>query len=284
MKKLMLFMLPVSLMFACTPEQKVEEDPQFIRITEERNQFKQEKEEQDEIISSYFEAMNSIDSSLQAIYQKEKSIKKSKLGDVELGGDAKERIAAEINEINELMAKNRKKIYSLRKKLKASNVKIEQYEQQIASLEERLTQKDGEIVMLRKQLAGLNIEMELLYSENADLLRQMELQYEEMNQAWYAFGSKKELKAQGVITKDGGFAGLIGKSTKLKNDFNRDYFTRINITKTAEIPMGVKKAKLITSHPSDSYKFVGDGPIEKLEIINAQDFWSASKYLVIMVD
>jgi len=105
-----------------------------------------------------------------------------------------------------------------------------------------------------------------------------------MNKAWYAFGTSKELITQGVLTKEGGFIG-IGKAAKLKDDFNKSYFTQLDITETNSIPLASKKAKLITTHSSNSYKLEGlKGKIEKLNITNPEEFWATSKYLVIVVE
>ena len=106
---------------------------------------------------------------------------------------------------------------------------------------------------------------------------------EELNTAFYAFGTSKELVKQGVLTKEGGFIG-IGKAAKLKDDFNKSYFTKVDITKVLSISILAKKAKLITSHPASSYKFVGEGKVDKLEITDSKEFWSVSKYLVIVVE
>ena len=71
----------------------------------------------------------------------------------------------------------------------------------------------------------------------------------------------------------------------MKEDFNKTYFTKVDISTTNTISLAAKKAKVITTHPSGSYKIEGaDGKAEKLTIINAEDFWSASKYLVIVVE
>jgi hypothetical protein len=76
----------------------------------------------------------------------------------------------------------------------------------------------------------------------------------------------------------------MGKSTKLKDDFNKDYFTKINASQINSILIGAKKVKILTNHPSNSYKLIGEGTVEKIEILNAEDFWSSSKYLVIITE
>ena len=86
-----------------------------------------------------------------------------------------------------------------------------------------------------------------------------------------------------VISKEGGFIGL-GKSTKVSQDFNREYFTKVNIEQFNSVNLGAKKVTVLTNHPSSSYKLVGTKPVEKLEIKNPTEFWSASKYLVIVIE
>ena len=95
----------------------------------------------------------------------------------------------------------------------------------------------------------------------------------------YCFGSKKELKQNNIIGRSG-----ILTSKKLNEDFNKKYFRKIDITKNYSIPLAVKKVELITSHPSDSYKLIGEKNVEKLLITNPKSFWEASKYLVILTE
>ncbi len=52
-----------------------------------------------------------------------------------------------------------------------------------------------------------------------------------------------------------------------------------------EISILSKKAKLLSNHPSSSYKFVGDKKlVQSLQILDYKAFWANSKYLVIVVD
>jgi hypothetical protein len=72
----------------------------------------------------------------------------------------------------------------------------------------------------------------------------------------------------------------------MKADFDNSYFTKVDVSQVKSIDLFVKKAKLITTHPSDSYQFVvgQNGGIDKIEITNTDKFWSASKYMVIEVE
>ncbi len=105
---------------------------------------------------------------------------------------------------------------------------------------------------------------------------------EKLNTAYYALGTAKELTKNGVLTKEGGFIGL-GKTQQV--DFTKAYFTKVDIPGTNSIIIGAKKAKLITNPPIGSYKIEGEnGNADKLTILNSKEFWSVSKYLVIVIE
>ncbi|HNV95212.1 MAG TPA: hypothetical protein PKG63_01960, partial [Bacteroidales bacterium] len=120
--------------------------------------------------------------------------------------------------------------------------------------------------------------------ENAKKMDVIAQKTEELNTAFYVIGSKKELMENKIITKEGGFVG-IGKIEKLREDFNKDYFTKIDITSLNEISINASKAKIITSHPNGSYKIEMNGKkVDKITIIDKKTFWSVSKYLVIVIE
>jgi hypothetical protein len=107
-------------------------------------------------------------------------------------------------------------------------------------------------------------------------------QITELNTAWYCMGSRKELTDNSIIARDGGFLGL-GKSEKLKSDFNRDYFTRLDVIRDTQITIAGLRPELITPHPAGSYKIFTEDGETWLEILKPESFWSASRYLVIQV-
>lgn len=287
MKKYLIAVLLLPLAWSCATEDPAEADKQngeLLRLTEELRALKAESDQKDSTMNALFTTFNEIEDNLVAIYDAEGNISEHTLDDVELQPTAKDRITAEIQAINELMNDNKAKIASLRKRLKSSKLDVVEFEKLVVRLEEQLSAKDVEIESLRKNLADLNIEMELLYSENEALIDQVEDQIDMMNQSFYSYGTSKELKTEGVITKEGGFIG-IGRMDKLRADFNKEYFTEIDRTVTKEILLNSKKAKLVTSHPEDSYELVmKDDMVNKLVIKDIAAFWGVSKYLVIVID
>ena len=237
--------------------------------------------EKDAAIQELVSSFNEIQENLNAIKEKEKIISK-----VTSDGDVKskeDQIKEDIQSIYDLMAKNKDRIGSLSKKLKNSKLQIDGLEKMIENMQATLSLKDSEIEELKTKIEGLNVELSNLTTNYKAVENESNQKTEIINTAFYAIGTSKELKEKNVITKEGGIIGL-GKTTKLSSDFNKEYFTKINIEKTTSINLGAKKIKILTTHPSNSYKLIGEKPIEKLEITNTKEFWSASKYLVIILD
>ena len=92
---------------------------------------------------------------------------------------------------------------------------------------------------------------------------------------YYVFGTKKELKAQKILQD-----GDVLKS----NDFNRDYFAKVDYRVKKVIPLYSKSAKILTNHPAGTYRLDRDANKQyTLRITDPDRFWSVTKYLVIIV-
>lgn len=238
--------------------------------------------EKDSSIESFIVAFNEIQENLTEVKAKQKMISTSS-NDAELRKNMKEQIISDIQSINELMDKNRNKIASLKAKLEKSNGKVDELNKMITFLTTQIEEKDLEIIDLKNQLERLNIEVTEITAKYEEKAEESNQKTEQLNTAYYAIGTSKELKEKGVLTKEGGFIGL-GKTKKLSSDFNKNYFTKLDITQNKSFSLNAKKAKLITNHPSASYKIEGTKTADKLIILNPQDFWSASKYMVVVIE
>jgi len=238
---------------------------------------------QDSSIQSFIEGYNAIQESLDSIKDKEKMI----LGnskDPETRKSKEEQIVADIQAMYDIMNRNKQQISNLQAKLKKSNNKNAELEKFIARLTTEIEEKDAQINNLKSELEKLNVELANLNINYQEVSAESEVKTQKLKTAYYTFGTKKELTKNNVLTKESGFIGL-GKASKMKNDFNKEYFTKVDISNFSTITLGAKSAKLVTTHPANSYKIEGkDGKAEKLVITNSQDFWSVSKYLVIIVD
>ncbi|MGZ3893384.1 MAG: Cbp1 family collagen-binding glycoprotein adhesin [Bacteroidia bacterium] len=266
---------------SCGGSKEKEANPLADSLAGDNANLKGELTEKEQALQDFVNGFNEIQANLDEIKAKEKIVSgNTQSGDVK---SKEEQIKSDIQAIYDLMTKNKSRIASLNKKLKNANTKIAGLEQMIANLEAQLNEKDVQITDLKNKIEQLNIELSNITVNYENLEAESQAKTEKLNLAYYVIGTGKELKQKGVTEKEGGFIGL-GKTTELKKDFNKDYFTKIDVSQTSVIPIGAKKVKIITTHPSSSYKLVGEKPVEKLEITNAEDFWSASKYLVIVIE
>lgn len=200
-----------------------------------------------------------------------------------------QRVKEDIRFISEKLKSNREQIAKLEEQLKNSrynsaqlkktldNLKaeLETRQQQIATLQSELAAKNIRISELDDAVAGLTKNVDDLSAENAAKSATVASQDKALNTAWFVFGTKSELKDQKILQK----------GDVLKNaDFNKDYFTQIDIRTDKEIKLYSKRAELLTTHPVGSYEWVKDakGQLE-LKITNPNEFWSVSRYLVIQV-
>jgi hypothetical protein len=70
----------------------------------------------------------------------------------------------------------------------------------------------------------------------------------------------------------------------MKKDFNREYFSQVDIRSFTVLPLMVKKARVISVHPATSYHITGVKTADTLFIDDSSEFWKASKYLLLVVD
>lgn len=288
MKKLIYLLLFLPFFIACNNKAN---DEKIKQLEEQNQQLLAEQNKKDSTINDFLESINAIEENLSTVKAKENIISESTKNNNEIKIDTREKINQDIQEINNLMEKNKKLISSLRSKLKKSDLKIAELQVLIENMTKQLADRDAEINDLKADLVKLNFAIEVLNkkvdsvsveSENKTLV--INSKTEELNTAFYVLGTSKELKDNNVITKEGGFVG-IGKTKQLKGDFNQNYFTKIDITKINSISINSKKAKLLTTHPAGTYKLEKDGKVyTKLVITDATNFWKASKYLVIVLD
>lgn len=238
---------------------------------------------QDSSIQSFITGFNEIQDNLDEIKRKEKIVSEVSK-DPEARKSKEQQIVDDIQSIYDMMNKNKQRLASMRSKLKESNKNNDELEKFITRLTAEIEQKDSQINDLKSQLEKMNVEMTNLNLNYEEATQESAVKTEKLNTAFYAFGTSKELIKNNVLTKEGGFIGM-GKTAKVKDDFNKGYFTKIDISVFSEVVLSAKKAKLITMHPIGSYKFEGsEGKAEKLVILNSEEFWSASKYLVIVVE
>ena len=191
--------------------------------------------------------------------------------------------------INTLLEANKQKIAALNSQLNKSGGTIKVLQDKIADLETSVKQSESDISDLKSTLVSKNFEIEKLNPQNIDLNNTIVQKDEkitdqtyEMNKAFVVSGTYKQLKAKGLLTKEGGFIGL-GKTKTLAGNFSDSLFKQIDITVTKSISVNFKNAKLISEHPATSYQIIRDKDkkVESIEITDPVQFWKVSKYAVV---
>jgi len=290
MKKL-LFVLSVVVLVSCGQHKK-----EIARMQAKQDSIAQLGVQKDNTILEYLGAMNEIQSNLDSIKTIEKIVSVQTTPGTELKAETKKRIIEDIAQINNLLQKNKEMVGSLQAKLRNSNLKIVELEKMIEILNKQVGDKDAEIAVLKQQLeklnvdvAGLNQKIETITKESEKTIKEknevIDTKTNELNTAFYGFGTKKDLEAKNVIEKEGGVLGM-GKTLKLKKDFNREFFMKVDIRQFSSLPLNTKKAKLVTYHPEGSYHMVmtDKKTVESIVIDKPEEFWKASKYMLIVVE
>jgi chromosome segregation ATPase len=241
--------------------------------------------QKDNEISDMLETLNTIEEGFRAINEAQGRVTVERRGE---GADAAQRIRENMQFINETMSQNKELINKLRLRLRDSNTASDQLRKTLENLTAQLEAKESELAVLREELEAKDIHIAELDEQvtqlnedvtqlNDDKVKKEETisqQDKELNTAWYVFGTKRELKEQKILQ-----SGEV-----LQGNFNKDYFTKIDIRVDKEIRLMSRDAKLLTNHPASSYTLERDANKQYvLRITNPQQFWSTSKYLVVQV-
>ena len=233
-------------------------------------------------------SFDDIEKNIVLMDEREKVLSENAEG--ELNMDKRKKMVRDLQLMNGLMQESRERIADLtkrldkskvetgglRKKLKALDLMLASRDSSIASMKDELLARDFKIDQVNEQLSAIELEV-------AKQEAYIEKQTNEMNTAWYVVGTSKELEDQGVVTRTGGLIG-IGKTAAVNSDVANDRFREVDVRKTSRVPLGVKKAHLVTEHPKGSYSIVEEGDeLAYLEIKDPAAFWRLSKYMVVEV-
>ena len=241
----------------------------------------------DSLINAVFADINAISENLALIKSRENLI--TVAGESEGGRRPVEEIDNDIKAIDRLLRENRAKIESLQRsaaQLRKANLRIDGLEKMIADMNRQLAEKKAEVEQLRESLVRMGDEVKSLTEEVA--VRSAEVEnlsggkfdlQEERDTVYYIVGAEKELRDAQIINKQ----GFIGRTLTVGRNSNFDSFTMADSRLLSEVPVGQKKATLVTSHPEGSYELVTDANkvVEKLIITDPVRFWESSKILII---
>ncbi|WP_044122389.1 Cbp1 family collagen-binding glycoprotein adhesin [Segatella baroniae] len=242
-------------------------------------------DQKDNEINDMMGTLNEIQEGFREINEAEHRVSIVKDGE---GSNKSQQIRENIKFISNAMKRNRELIARLQSQLRESSVHGEQFKTTIDNLVKQLNDKDTQLKQLRAELDAkdihiseldetinnLNTNVSALSAESNAKSQTISSQDKQLNTAWYVFGTKKELKDQRIV--EGGKV--------LQANFNKSYFTKIDIRVDKVVNLYSKSAKILTTHPSSSYTLTRDANKQyTLRITNPELFWSTSKYLVVVV-
>ena len=258
---------------------------------QQRDSLEQIISQKDNEINDMMTTLSDIEEGFREITEAQSRVTLAKQGE---GTNTMQRIKENFQFIQSQMQQNKELINKLKQQVRESSVKggqlkkiidnltqqLETKDHQLQALREELDRKDIHIAELDEKVASLNTNVTSLKEDNEKKEETITSQDKALHTAWFVFGTKDELKEQRILSKD----GLFSKTKLLEKNFNKDYFTKIDIRIDKEIKLYSKSAQIMTSHPAGSYTLQRDANKQfVLRISDPDTFWSTSKYLVVLV-
>ncbi len=290
MKKVIYLVFAAFILVSCGQGKKTEVD----RLKAENDSLQNAKIMLEQEVNDYFSTLNEVQQNIEKIKSAQNVLSVRPLSE-NAPADVRNKVTEDMNYINELIKTNQQELDNLRTKLKRSSFKLEDVEKtlaqltkqlneesvKVARLQAQLVRKDSVITTLGTKVDSLGKNVEELALQNEEKQGVIQEQEQAIHSAWYAIGSKKELRDNKITSSD----GLFSAQKVLQSDFNKNYFVKVDARNTRTIPLySTSKAKVLTSHARTSYTLEKENENYILVITNPSEFWSVSKYLVVEVD
>lgn len=284
MKKILFYCAGLLLLASCNQSAKTENDALKAKTDSLQTQLAKNQSDMDEVLGLFGEVQNGFS----LINQAQGRINVSRTSSTENRQAAKAQIQEDMQFIVNTMKSNKNRISELQHKLNSGQIKSLELQKTLTTLQNELVQKNQQLGEMQAQLEERNIVIEGLSKDVSDLnsnVTELATQNEHkakivadqdknLNTAWFMFGTKNELKEKRILEGD----------DVLKGNYDKGYFTKVDIRTLNAISLLSKKAKVLTSHPANSYELVkGGDKMLTLKITDPTKFWSVSKYLVVRV-
>lgn len=274
------------LLASCSGNQKqLDEDSQRIA------QLSAEYQEANSFNDSLMLLMGDIYTGLDSINQQEGLLYNIGQGD---NVDRRQEVRQNLANIKARLNANRALLDKMEAQLKNSNnqnsvlaktiaqlkAHIEQQDQKIAQLENDLSSARGQIEQLNTQVAETQEQVKAETAAKEQAQQETVAAENAANTVYYAIGTNKELKKNGLLEKK-----FLGATKVLQGDFNSSYFTKGDRRNITSIPTQSKKLKVWSNNPKNSYEITENAQGYKvLKITDPAAFWSLSPYLILQVD
>lgn len=279
MKRLIFIGVLASFVFACNAPSTHEKAAE----ASAKDSLIRQLQTRDSSVMAYVKSINSIQKNIDTLMMHARILK--------MQGEKIKDTGTLINElkaIDRLIIKDQKAVADLQYQLHKSKGQNQDLVDLGEALSLQLNQKDSEIADMQKQLFKTKASLATALKQLNDSVTvitqqrsQMNIMQTKGNMVYYISGTKKELVKEGIIMESGGTLGL-GKVPQPGPDMSSSDFTSGDMTELHQIQLTGRVVKLVTPHPTDSYKIVSGSP-DKIIITDPQDFWSKSKYLIVII-
>lgn len=250
-----------------------------------------------EDIKAMTDFVDIMSSGLDSINGQEGQIKQ--LGQEQGGKLDKAHLRQQLNNLAQLVARQRNRINELEKSLQGQNTsyaqrvkkliayykaQLDEKDKTIAELKTELDSKNADIATLNEHVDKLTTNVNDLTASNNQLGQTVASQKttiaeqdQAIHEAFVTVGTSKDLKARGLLT-----GGFLAKKRVDVSKLSSTGFTKVDIRNYNDFVLKSKKPKIMTQMPSDSYTLRDNGNgTTTLHINDANRFWSVSKYLVV---
>lgn len=290
MKKSYLFFVSALFMLTACWGNKSGQSPE--ELQQQNDSLRQANAE----IRNYYEeivnSMTEIDADMQAIKNAENFVVEQRNDTGDITVSTQSRIKADIELMSKTLERNRERIAELEKKLNSSLANSASLKKAIEHYKQQIAEKDSLIVGLQASLAERDVRIAELDAAVGNLTTQVTdltnirnkqeniiaTQDAALNEVYYVYAYTDALRQNNILT--GG--GLFSKTAVMKEDFNKDFFTKADRRALSSIFLESKKVKVCTLHPTGSYELVKDDEgFYTLNILDPDKFWTTSRYLVV---
>ena len=288
MKKLAIAFCGGTLLFlgACTNGYKEKAEQDSLKIAELTTNYQEATTFNDSLMLLMADIYNGLDS----INMQEGLLYNISNGETDRRAEVRHNLSA----IKARLAQNHALLNQMERRMKESNNQNSVLAKTISQMKERLQQQDEQIVVLENKLAAANVTIDSLQTQVAETQEQVQVQTEakeaamnayteadaQLNTVYYAMGTNKELKENGLLEKK-----FLGATKVLKGDVNESYFTKADKRDLTSIVTGAKKIKIWTNMPAGSYEEIKDAQgYITLKITNPDEFWTYTSYLIIQLN
>lgn len=177
--------------------------------------------------------------------------------------------------LNQQLESKEKMISQLRSEVNGKNADIAHLQTRISTLNEHASRMERKNADMQTKITTLNEDVERLDKKTQVQQQALVTQSNMMNECYFKIGTKKQLKQAGILD---------GKKLNASN-LTPGRCVKVDIRQFRELTLNSKKPKILTTMPHSAYTIVSNGDgTSKLTITNPTAFWSASNYLVILLD